>query len=133
MISPRTQNRSISYRLDFLSKLLLPNTNNKQSTAFAVLFYFFLCVAAIFLYICSTKSESSSVGRARPCQGRGREFESRLSLHNCLGGETGRHAGLKILFPLRECGFDSRPRYKKAHLTVGFSCYKRSALRRFRL
>jgi hypothetical protein len=25
--------------------------------------------------------ESSSVGRARPCQGRGREFESRLSLH----------------------------------------------------
>ena len=24
--------------------------------------------------------ESSSVGRARPCQGRGREFESRLSL-----------------------------------------------------
>jgi hypothetical protein len=26
------------------------------------------------------KSESSSVGRARPCQGRGREFESRLSL-----------------------------------------------------
>ena len=25
-------------------------------------------------------SESSSVGRARPCQGRGREFESRLSL-----------------------------------------------------
>ena len=26
-------------------------------------------------------SESSSVGRARPCQGRGREFESRLSLH----------------------------------------------------
>lgn len=26
------------------------------------------------------KCESSSVGRARPCQGRGREFESRLSL-----------------------------------------------------
>ena len=25
--------------------------------------------------------ESSSVGRARPCQGRGREFESRLSLY----------------------------------------------------
>ena len=29
---------------------------------------------------CSTSCESSSVGRARPCQGRGREFESRLSL-----------------------------------------------------
>jgi hypothetical protein len=27
-----------------------------------------------------SKCESSSVGRARPCQGRGREFESRLSL-----------------------------------------------------
>ena len=25
--------------------------------------------------------ESSSAGRARPCQGRGRGFESRLSLH----------------------------------------------------
>ena len=28
----------------------------------------------------SKQCESSSVGRARPCQGRGREFESRLSL-----------------------------------------------------
>ena len=27
-----------------------------------------------------TLCESSSAGRARPCQGRGREFESRLSL-----------------------------------------------------
>ena len=62
--------------------------------------------------------ESSSVGRARPCQGRGREFESRLSLksllikgfifkgypddsglNTCSDGGTGRHAGLKILFP----------------------------------
>ena len=38
------------------------------------------------LYLRSLKSlsitcESSSAGRARPCQGRGREFESRLSLH----------------------------------------------------
>src|SRR5690606_13754878 len=61
-------------------------------------------------YICTTSSESSSVGRAQPCQGWGREFESRLSL-SCLGGGTGRHAGLKILFPLRQCGFDCRPRY----------------------
>jgi hypothetical protein len=28
----------------------------------------------------NNQRESSSVGRARPCQGRGREFESRLSL-----------------------------------------------------
>ena len=27
-------------------------------------------------------------------------------------GGTGRHAGLKILFPLKECGFDSRSEYK---------------------
>jgi hypothetical protein len=59
-------------------------------------------------------SESSSVGRARPCQGRGRGFESRFSLKRrlrkgasvfsalCPGGEmvdpppAGRHEGLKI-------------------------------------
>src|SRR5690554_689706 len=73
------------------------------------------------LYICIVTSESSSVGRAQPCQGWGREFESRLSL-SCLGGGTGRHAGLKILFPLRECGFDSRPRYFKPLIT---HCYSR--------
>jgi hypothetical protein len=53
---------------------------------------------------------SSSAGRASPCQGEGRGFESRLPLLNhpyadgfffntpCPGGGTGRHAGLKILF-----------------------------------
>ena len=69
------------------------------------------------LYLHSQR-ESSSVGRARPCQGRGREFESRLSLKSLpqrrdlllkglitgltwprSDGGTGRHAGLKILFP----------------------------------
>ncbi len=66
-----------------------------------------------------TKCGSSSVGRARPCQGRGRESESRLPLQkipNLLGlvffcstlslpevarspgGGIGRRAGLKILF-----------------------------------
>ena len=50
--------------------------------------------------------ESSSAGRARPCQGRGRGFESRLSLKkpstnrgvfSCRpGGGIGRHDGLKI-------------------------------------
>ncbi|GEM_PF-6992670 len=32
------------------------------------------------LYLQSFKSENSSVGRAQPCQGWGREFESRFSL-----------------------------------------------------
>ena len=31
-----------------------------------------------------TKRENSSVGRARPCQGRGRGFEPRFSLHENL-------------------------------------------------
>ncbi len=37
----------------------------------------------LLLYICRPhlrNRESSSAGRARPCQGRGRGFESRLSL-----------------------------------------------------
>lgn len=34
--------------------------------------------------LCNDKSESSSAGRARPCQGRGREFESRLPLSKAL-------------------------------------------------
>ncbi len=29
------------------------------------------------------------------------------------GGGAGRHAGLKILFPLKECGFDSRSEYNR--------------------
>jgi hypothetical protein len=39
-----------------------------------------------FIYICNPISGSSSVGRARPCQGRGREFESRLPLQIPLQG-----------------------------------------------
>ena len=44
--------------------------------------------------------ENSSVGRAQPCQGWGREFESRLPLkikEVRSDGGIGRHAGLKIL------------------------------------
>ncbi len=33
------------------------------------------------------------------------------------GGGTGRHAGLKILFAMSECGFDSRPEYE-----IQFGC-----------
>jgi hypothetical protein len=44
----------------------------------------------------------SSVGRAQPCQGWGREFESRRPLQKIghlfgRGGGTGRRTGLKIL------------------------------------
>ena len=59
-------------------------------------------------------SGSSSVGRARPCQGRGREFESRLPLlknQGCPGGGIGRHEGLKIPWLLQPCGFKSHPGY----------------------
>jgi hypothetical protein len=30
----------------------------------------------------------------------------------CPGGGIGRHAGLKILYPLKMCGFKSRPGYQ---------------------
>ncbi len=50
------------------------------------------------------KGENSSVGRARPCQGRGRGFESRFSLQGCSSGGIGRHARLKILCPLGRAG-----------------------------
>jgi hypothetical protein len=37
------------------------------------------------LFTCwSAQCENSSVGRARPCQGRGRGFESRFSLHSLV-------------------------------------------------
>ena len=32
------------------------------------------------IYLCNPNRGNSSVGRARPCQGRGREFESRFPL-----------------------------------------------------
>ncbi len=38
-------------------------------------------VASSSLVFRSKLSGNSSVGRARPCQGRGREFESRFPLH----------------------------------------------------
>ena len=64
-------------------------------------------------------SERSSAGRAQPCQGWGREFESRLSLKafkekaflfkGCPDGGIGRHAGLKILCPLGRVGSSPTP------------------------
>ena len=75
--------------------------------------------------------ESSSAGRARPCQGRGRGFEPRLSLRGykhrqrCFflleaSTKVTAYAGvvelvdtqdLKSCEPKRSYGFDSRPRY----------------------
>ncbi len=37
--------------------------------------------------------------------------KNRLYESQCPGGGTGRHAGLKILWPMRPCGFKSRPGY----------------------
>ena len=68
------------------------------------------------------KRESSSVGRAQPCQGWGRGFESRLSLNCkdcCSNGGIGRHEGLKIPWLLQLCGFKSRFEYKSSD---NYSC-----------
>jgi hypothetical protein len=88
--------------------------------------------------------ESSSAGRARPCQGRGRGFEPRLSLR---GQSTGNgafflllvpslaHAGvvelvdtqdLKSCEPKRSYGFDSRPRYQDPKLDAPGSFFCRN-------
>jgi hypothetical protein len=40
------------------------------------------------------------------------------------GGGIGRHAGLKILWPLRPCGFNSRPGYSKPPVTIIATGYK---------
>ena len=47
------------------------------------------------------KSESSSAGRARPCQGRGRGFESRLSLKTGLCVSVIRLLALQTYFYLK--------------------------------
>ena len=60
---------------------------------------------------------NSSVGRAQPCQGWGREFESRFPLNGCSNGGIGRHEGLKIPWPLRLCGFKSRFEYDMLYVT----------------
>jgi hypothetical protein len=70
-------------------------------------------------FISKMSSGNSSVGRARPCQGRGRGFESRFPLNfkkrnirffllsMGLGGGIGRHEGLKI--PWQQCRAGSSP------------------------
>ena len=57
-------------------------------------------------------SEISSAGRAQPCQGWGRGFESHISLKIliCPGGGIGRHAGLKILWTLKSVWVQVPPR-----------------------
>ena len=75
---------------------------------------------------------SSSAGRARPCQGRGRGFESRLSLKKwhgpqtvlnfsgCPGGGTGRHAGLKILWAAMFVRVQVPPRVQGSEVSEPF-------------
>ena len=100
--------------------------------------------------------ESSSVGRARPCQGRGRGFEPRLPLtlrpdrnrdrsvfasqrsftrrklkKGCSSGGTGRHARLKILCPLGRAGSSPASSTKDPddHLDVGVFLAIKNTLR----
>ena len=60
----------------------------------------YLCIAIAKKQV--AQRENSSVGRAQPCQGWGRGFESRFSLNvrprmltKCPGGGIGRHATLR--------------------------------------
>ena len=91
--------------------------------------------SAVNPYFCTPKnssctSESSSFGRARPCQGRGGRFEPGLSLKNpefrfgfflslsidALVVELVDTQDLKSCGPQRPCGFDSRLRHKASHI-----------------
>ena len=89
----------------------------------------------VFLHPRLKKCGNSSVGRARPCQGRGRGFESRFPLRKgpeaesgysaflfghtyrirslCPDGGTGRRAGLKIQWTFCPWGFKSPSGYMK--------------------
>ncbi len=75
-----------------------------------------------YLNFALTISESSSAGRARPCQGRGRGFEPRLSLdlkhrkvflsfRDAWVVELVDTQDLKSCEQKRSYGFDSHPRY----------------------
>ncbi len=70
-------------------------------------------------YLCTTVCGNSSVGRARPCQGRGRGFESRFPLNLLISKEQSDAAmvelvdtrDLKSLGQKWLCGFESRSRH----------------------
>jgi hypothetical protein len=94
---------------------------------------------------------NSSVGRAQPCQGWGRGFESRFPLHflsgsvSCVrerapahwfvllrsGGETGRRKGLKIPWDKFPCGFDPRPEHPLSLAASRVSQQKASSILEF--
>ena len=96
-------------------------------------------LASFFTGSFVTTCGNSSVGRAQPCQGWGRGFESRFPLRFLLGvsvetsvkwpvaacdqmydwlvvlrsgGEIGRREGLKIPWDKLPCGFDPRPEHR---------------------
>ena len=82
-------------------------------------FFVYFCHPERKKTIFTNTSENSSAGRARPCQGRGRGFESRFSLakHICPGGGIGRHARLKILCPSGRAGSSPAPGTKRLQLS----------------
>gem|GEM_PF-4017806 len=61
----------------------------------------------ISLYLCLHKRGNSSVGRAQPCQGWGREFESRFPLRNRKS--PGIHRGF-FRFPFCRAGLKEFPK-----------------------
>ena len=72
-----------------------------------------ICRSENTAYICNPKQRqcgNSSVGRARPCQGRGREFESRFplqffksALQNLVGRFSSLFAGIPCIASCHHC------------------------------
>ena len=73
---------NLCWKLTILSLVKAKGNAQKKNVIFFVFSWFYLGSRPIFAAVTpqGTTSESSSAGRAQPCQGWGREFESRLSL-----------------------------------------------------
>ena len=66
-------------------RAMVTDIKNYLTPACKIILRAYLCIHnSLRGSLIEDKSESSSAGRARPCQGRGREFESRLPLKKAL-------------------------------------------------
>ena len=70
----------IFWKYSIISNFIFLRKNDWQKEGYPV--YYVLCSARAQN---NKKCASGSVGGARPCQGRGRGFESRLALFSCKG------------------------------------------------
>jgi hypothetical protein len=71
---------------------------------------------------CAVSCGNSSVGRARPCQGRGREFESRFPLQISAEAPIERSGLLRLRHRIPSAAFDCRDRCLRRIASVSARC-----------